>query len=305
MTSSLAFRCPACHGNSYRPVTKLSDVVYCAVDGDFQLVRCETCGLLRLFPEPDDATLSDAYRVGYVPYRRSGLSALAKRLAERWLVRDLWDYFRPPRRVVDVGCADGGLLAAIRRADNQDLLGIEPDAAAAERARGLGLEVRVGTLEALRLPSESVSTVVMSHVLEHVPDPAATLGEVRRVLIGGGALVLALPNVESWAARVLRRCWIGYDAPRHLTTFGVTTLTELLEQRGFRVVRVDHEWTGMEWAWGARLMLRDRWPAAEGIVRRLHLPLILLATPIGYLAARRRQSGRVVVVAVKASLITE
>jgi SAM-dependent methyltransferase len=156
-------------------------------------------------------------------------------------------------------------------------------------------------LEDARLPAASVDTVIMAHTLEHVPDPVATLREVRRVLRAGGALVLWLPNVESIEARLLGGYWIGYDAPRHLTTFGMGTLEQTLKTTGFRVVDVRHEAVGLEWAWALRLWVRGRFPAAERALRRLHPLLIVLATPLALVGAASKRSGRVRVVAAVAS----
>jgi SAM-dependent methyltransferase len=214
-------------------------------------------------------------------------------------VRQLWRYLEPPRRVVDVGCATGELLLAVREAGNPNVAGVEPGERAAATARERGLEVHTGFLEEAALREACVDTVVMSHTLEHARDPVATLREAWRVLRPGGALLLWLPNVESIEARVLGRHWIGYDPPRHLTTFGVSTLTRALELAGFRVAEVRHEAVGLEWAWALRLAVRDRAPALERVLARLHPLLIVAATPLAAVGALTRRSGRIRVVAVK------
>ncbi len=48
-------------------------------------------------------------------------------------------------------------------------------------------------LQRLELPADSVDVVLCSHVLEHVPDDAAALRELRRVLRPGGWGVLQTP----------------------------------------------------------------------------------------------------------------
>jgi SAM-dependent methyltransferase len=262
-------------------------------------VRCATCGLLRLHPRPDAATLVAAYAGGYAPHLRPGLSGRAKGWLERRAVRRLRRLFAPPRRVLDVGCATGELLLAVRAAGGARVVGVEPGAEAARVARARGLDVRDGVLEEQRFPDTSFATVVLAHTLEHVTDPIATLREIHRVLAPGGALVLWLPNAASIEARLFGRYWIGYDAPRHLTTFTVATLTRALEMTGFHVSEVRHEAIGIEWAWALRLWLRERLPAAERALRPLHASLIIAATPLAALGALTHRSGRVRVIAVK------
>lgn len=296
--------CPVCGGTVYRPHLRLTDVVSGTTDDVFTLAQCDACGLLRTVPLPDDEVLARAYPADYAPFVRPGLSGRAKAFLERRVVRRLWNYLRPPRRVLDLGCAGGDLMDAVRRAGNDDLLGIEPDAGAVEIARSRGFEVIHGVIEDAALPAGSISTVLLDHVVEHLPQPDETLREINRVLIPGGALVLWLPNVDSWAAKTLRRYWMGYDVPRHLTTYSIETIRCQLAVTGFRVVRVDHEWTGVEWAWGLRLWTRARAPMLDPVLTRLHTPLILASTPLAALAAARCQSGRICVVAIKTREVT-
>lgn len=292
------FECPLCAGQVADPFLDLRDEMT-GGETQYALVRCRHCSLLRLHPAPDAATLAAAYRSDYAPHTRRGLSGWAKGRLEGRSVRQLWALFGPPRRVLDVGCATGELLVRIRAAGNPDVFGIEPGAEAAAVARRRGLPVILGTLDDARLQAESVDTVIMSHTLEHVADPLLTLREVARVLRPGGALVLWLPNASSVEARVLGRYWIGYDAPRHLTTFTVATLSQALLSAGLDVDSVRHEAVGLEWAWGLRLWLRRRAPAVERVLRRFHAPLIVAATPLALIGALTHRSGRIRVIARK------
>ena len=64
---------------------------------------------------------------------------------------------------------------------------------ARERAAALGREadLRVGDATALEVPDASFDTVVSTFTLCSIPDPAAAVGEVRRVLRPGGRFVFA------------------------------------------------------------------------------------------------------------------
>jgi 2-polyprenyl-3-methyl-5-hydroxy-6-metoxy-1,4-benzoquinol methylase len=292
------FVCPVCGAQRAATERVLRDLFApSGRQGRYPLARCAGCGLLRLHPQPAAATLAAAYSATYAPHTRGGLSGRAKGWLERRAVRRLPDLFHAPRRVLDVGCARGDLLLAIRESGNARVAGVELAAQAADEARQRGLDVRTGTLEEAGFPDDSFDTVVLSHVLEHVADPLETLREVRRVLAPGGAVVLWLPNAASVEARVLRGYWIGYDAPRHLTTFSVATLASTLERAGFRVRSVRHEAIGLEWAWALRLWLRERWPATELLLARLHPVSIVLGIPLAVVGALTRRSGRVQVVA--------
>jgi SAM-dependent methyltransferase len=294
------FCCPLCGGERAAVALVLRDVLVRSTDAPYPLARCSGCGLLRLHPPPDDATLAAAYPADYAPFQRRGVSGRVKSGLERRTVRKLRRYLGPPNAVLDVGCSTGALLAAVRAAGNPRVTGVEPDPAAARVALARRLDVRVGDLEAAGFSDEHFDTVVMSHALEHVRDPLATLREVGRVLRPGGALLLWLPNAASLEARLLRARWIGYDAPRHLTTFDLTTLTDALRRAGFTIADVRHEAIGLEWAWAIRLWARTHWPRADRRLAQLH-PLVTLAcTPLAVVSAISRHSGRVRVIAVRA-----
>ena len=77
--------------------------------------------------------------------------------------------------------------------------------------------------------------MTLSHTLEHVDDPVALLAEVRRVTKPGGRIAIAVPNVHSFLARLLREHWLGLETPRHLVNFSPLALHTTLVKAGLRV----------------------------------------------------------------------
>lgn len=109
--------------------------------------------------------------------------------------------------VVEIGAGAGGNLPHYRDAD--DLILTEPDPAMRarlDRRRSLArvrVEVLAAPADALPLPDASADVVVSAFVLCTVPDPAAALAEVRRVLRPGGELrLLEHVRAEGAMARV-------------------------------------------------------------------------------------------------------
>lgn len=95
-----------------------------------------------------------------------------------------------PPTVVEIGPGTGANLRYYRRGTR--LIAIEPNRhmhsplrKAAQRY-GIELELREEGADAIGLPDASVNAVVSTLVLCTVPDPAATLREVRRILRPGG-----------------------------------------------------------------------------------------------------------------------
>jgi SAM-dependent methyltransferase len=91
-----------------------------------------------------------------------------------------------PRRVVEIGCGDGSLLVALAQAWPQatfDGFEISPPAIEIARERGMPRVGRLETYDGARVPAadRAYDLAVLSHVLEHVPDPAPLVREAARV----------------------------------------------------------------------------------------------------------------------------
>ena len=156
----------------------------------------------------------------------------------------------PPgaKRLLDLGCAAGGLATLL---PGVEVIGIELDegyAAAAERhcarvvradaeelARREDLEAELGRFDCL----------VAGDVLEHLVDPWSALRAYARLLDPGGAAVVSLPNVAHWStyAALIRGSWPrnpeGIHDATHLRWFTLRDARELVEQAGLAVATVD------------------------------------------------------------------
>jgi SAM-dependent methyltransferase len=162
-------------------------------------------------------------------------------------------------RFLDLACGTGGDLA-YQRQYGWRVTGVEWNPTAARIARDeYGLDVRTGTLEDARFADGAFDVVHLSHVFEHLPDPAATLEELRRVVDRGGLVIFKVPNMASASASRFGAFWLGLDLPRHLYHFTPQTLAALLHRHGFRVRRIRHDigsWSA--WRESARFEARER-----------------------------------------------
>jgi SAM-dependent methyltransferase len=146
-------------------------------------------------------------------------------------------------RVLDLGCGAGRFLAALREAGAEPV-GVELAEAAAERARANvpGADVRLVEPDgSLPLGHGEIDLVWCSEVLEHIPDVAHALLEVRRVLKPGGRLLATVPyhgRLQA-AAIALTRFDAHFDPlGQHVRFFTRTSLAATLEQTGFTGIRV-------------------------------------------------------------------
>ena len=106
----------------------------------------------------------------------------------------------------------------------------------AKTARHVGDHGRNAAAACPGLPDNAFDLVILWHALEHLPDPSGALCAIRGLLRDGGRLVVAVPNLASWQARLLKARWFHLDVPRHLWHFTPETLEHLLRVTGFQVV---------------------------------------------------------------------
>jgi phosphoheptose isomerase len=144
---------------------------------------------------------------------------------------------RPPGRVLDVGCGLGFLLSGVT--EGWEKHGVEVSAYAAERARRWG-DIHHGDLESACYPDDHFDVVVMHHVIEHIPDPARTLREARRILRPDGMLIMATPDFDSGCARHFGERYRLLHDPTHITLFSNESMHRFLRDHDFEIEEVDY-----------------------------------------------------------------
>lgn len=109
------------------------------------------------------------------------------------------------KRVADCGCGEGyGTALLAERSALAIGIDREPEVvayAAGKYRAAVQATFLAASAEALPFTDSSIDVVVCFQVLEHLPDPAAFLQEVRRLLMPGGALLLTTPNLLVTGAR--------------------------------------------------------------------------------------------------------
>jgi SAM-dependent methyltransferase len=216
------------------------------VSGDeFSVVECCDCRTVFTWPQPAAGDARRYYPVAYYGESNARRFPAPVEFLQRWMYRRrvarIEELAGPGgRRVLDVGCGRGHLLREFREGGWR-AVGTEIDADSAKFPREiLGLDVRVGTLEAQGFGEGEFDAVILWHVLEHVPDFEAILREIGRVLRPGGVFLVAVPDFSSWEARFGGAKWFHLDVPRHLHHFRRDDLRRVLESLGFEVCRVSN-----------------------------------------------------------------
>ncbi|MGE5722256.1 MAG: class I SAM-dependent methyltransferase [Sphingomonadales bacterium] len=269
--------CPICGGTEAALLHgALRDEVFFSAPGTWRMWRCGHCRSGFLNPRPNEATIGLAYRSYYThedenaaplpaaagngfkqalangyrnwrygthlaPANAIGIAAGLVLPPVRWGLDFEHRYLpRPPHgteyRVLDVGCGDGSWLEWIG-ARGWRAAGAEPDPVAQQRAAARGLDVRQGDISAWTGCDEQFDAITMSHVIEHVHDPVATLRSALSLLRPGGRLFVETPNIDALGHGLYGPHWRGLEPPRHLCVFSRRGLSGAARAAGFANLR--------------------------------------------------------------------
>lgn len=180
----------------------------------------------------------------------------------------------PSGSVLEIGCGQGGTGAmALSQRKCKSYCAVELFEAAAVQASRRLSEVVVGNVETVKLPwpDASFDALIMSEVLEHLVDPAATLSRLLPLLKPGAIVLASSPNASHYEIilMLLRGEWIAADSGpmdrTHLRWFTPSSYQRLFENCGYQV---DHVAAVAAHGWKAKAMLRLSFGALSHLVTR-------------------------------------
>jgi ubiquinone/menaquinone biosynthesis C-methylase UbiE len=138
--------------------------------------------------------------------------------------------------VLDIGCANGGLLTELARMGYRHLRGVDPSPACVAAANELaGVSAAIGTVFDLPPSVRGADCVVLSHVLEHVRDVSRALATLRGAVRDGGIAYVEVPDATRYA-ECLVAPFQDFNV-EHINHFSGLSLSNALERSGFVVER--------------------------------------------------------------------
>jgi arsenite methyltransferase len=172
--------------------------------------------------------------------------AFSRRLIAAWQTPIEWLNIPPGGIALDIGSGPGNVTASLAAAAGPDGVALGVDISEPMLARAVRNEAgpRVGFIkaDAQRLPlrDNTVDAVVSTAVLQLIPNPAAALAEMARVLRPRGRLAIMVPT----AGRFAQLAHLLPNVGAHV--FGDDEIADILEDNGFSSVRVKNFGT-LQW----------------------------------------------------------
>jgi SAM-dependent methyltransferase len=209
----------------------------------YDVVICQQCGAGFADRIPPQRAFDQYYRdLSKYEYEHSGgMPPAQDQLRSRQIAATIVKYIpRPTSRILEVGCANGVLLAALRDEGFSNVSGVDPSPGCARAARDL-LGIPAQTHSIFDIPTgERVDFLILVGVLEHIRDLDGAVRKIRELLAPRGRVYLAVPDAACFPSEK--------DAPfqefsvEHVNFFSTTSLKNLMQPRGFSSIGQGRLW---------------------------------------------------------------
>ncbi|MGK7892284.1 MAG: class I SAM-dependent methyltransferase, partial [Xenococcus sp. (in: cyanobacteria)] len=208
----------------------------------FDTCLCKNCGLLRTRNRLTSESLSKFYNEDYRPIYGGDAQVTDAFFSEQIQHgKNIYDFITSNiaiashSKVFDVGCGAGGILIPFKEA-GWSTFGCDLGGNYLERGKAEGLLLKHGNINSL-MEFGKADLVILSHVIEHFLDPIFELKRIRETLVDGGYLYVELPGI--FAIHKTYGKTVNFLQNAHLYHFTLGTLTSVLAQAGFKLVRGD------------------------------------------------------------------
>ncbi len=196
---------------------------------DFELLRCNSCGLVY-------ANLSDQrikeFNSGYDEELTAMYEEQQSFIDTMWFRRIVKKLTNMVGRgkVLDVGCGNGVLLKHFLDA-GWSAYGVDLSPWASKFAQEYGYELYPCELEQSELPDDFFDAVTSTSTLEHIPRPYEHVREIMRVLRPGGIAYFAgIPNYGSLSVRLNLSNFRNNMPPYHVNYFTRRCMRDLFSR---------------------------------------------------------------------------
>jgi 2-polyprenyl-3-methyl-5-hydroxy-6-metoxy-1,4-benzoquinol methylase len=142
--------------------------------------------------------------------------------------------FPKPGRVLDLGCAQGWFLDAMKGWECHGSEMVESRAAAARER--YGDRIVTGSFEEYPLREGYFDVIALQDVFDHFRDPLSSLDKCYRMLRPGGMIAIKVHNISCLYAKLTGANFYAIIPPSHLFYYDRKTLSLTLSNCGFQIV---------------------------------------------------------------------
>ena len=163
----------------------------------------------------------------YIPHKEKKgffgfLYLFVQKIMFRYKLKNLKNHINKNKTVLDYGSGDGRFAEYLNQLHIKTMT-YDP----------LVNKLDKSEPNSYQTPENQIDTLMMWHVIEHIPDLDSSIKAIYNSIKNKGSLVIAVPNIDSFDSKHYKECWAGFDVPRHLYHFNHESLINFIEKRGF------------------------------------------------------------------------
>lgn len=234
-------KCPLCKSGLFLNYTELTD--HAVSKQTFMVCRCQKCSLLFTNPRPKEEKIGPYYDFPeYYSHEKNNksITQIIYKLVREYSVSKkvkLITELKGEGKILDYGCGTGEFLQAAK-AKGWKINGVEPTAKARNQANTILENAVVETIDHLE-DKRKYDIISLFHVLEHIHSLRKTVKKILKRLKSDGYIIIAVPNPESYDAKLYGKDWAGWDVPRHLYHFNQTAIKNFEQLFDLELVKVN------------------------------------------------------------------
>lgn len=228
----MGFQCFNCNSTSV--------ILYKKID-NYSIYQCSVCKLLltdndkSLRNSINKKTYSQNYINDYLKYRKKDLIRSFK--------GDLVDIEKRKfgGNILDIGCGPGLLLYVFKKYSKYPwkLFGIDINVKSINVAHKIiNANYKVMPVNKIDYVDNFFDCICCYDILEHLISIDDSLNQIKRVLKPDGLLVIQVPNYLSLMQMLSKEDWDWWCVPDHVLHFNIYTIKTILEQHGFKIVKL-------------------------------------------------------------------
>jgi 2-polyprenyl-3-methyl-5-hydroxy-6-metoxy-1,4-benzoquinol methylase len=201
------------------------------------LIKCEDCSFVFMENIPTNEELSNHYEK-YSQFSYHDDYYLSPLTVKSYnLLLDEFEIYRKTNKILDIGCGVGFFLNEAQKR-GWEVYGTEYSETAIKRCRVNGIEMKEGELDYNQFDVELEFDVITSfEVIEHLNQPNKEVYNVHKLLRKGGLFYCTTPNFNSIMRYYLKDKYNIIDYPEHLSYYTKKTLSNLLNNNGFKTLK--------------------------------------------------------------------
>lgn len=222
--------CPLCAVKDYEKIIKKDYL---------DIVKCQQCGMVFTNPIFKRKHYQKTYQtkeyqeivkklvIQSHEYRKQRFGRERIQIMQKFIKQKKVDF-------LDLGCSTGFVVEAAEES-GWNAVGVDLNPSAIRFGQKKGLSIYQGNIFHPKLKDKKFDIISLFDVLEHLPFPKKTMGEVRKKLRKKGYVFLYVPNFDS-ASRMLMGKEAHFIWPsHHLNYFTPKTIVKFLKTLGFEI----------------------------------------------------------------------